>query len=157
MKNLISAIVAIVLGVMAYFGSVLIGEWFFLSFIEPRGFRNAPGFLAAQALFIWPFLVSGVVCGMLAAALLKNGTLLWATVSGAVATAIGFWSQNVIYFMPTPLWQRVLSEGRPVFLLLGAIAGAVLFIWLRRLTKGSTGRRQTSGPAKPGKLSGGAG
>ena len=157
MQNLISAIVAIVLGVLAYFGSVLIGEWFFLSFIEPRGFRNAPGFLAAQALFIWPFLVSGVVLGMLVAALLKTGPLLWATVSGSVATVIGFWNQTVIYFLPTPLWQRVLSEGRPAFLLLGAIAGAVLFIWLRRLTKGSTGRRVSAEAAKPGESGGGAG
>ena len=150
-------IVAIVLGVLAYFASLLIGEWFFLNYIETRTFRNAPGYLAAQFLFVWPLLVSGIICGVLVGLYQRSKPIGWAALSGSVAMGISFWSQSVIYFQPTPLWQRLLSEGRPVFLLVGAILGAVSVIWLRRLTKGSTGRRVSAAAAKPGESGGGAG
>jgi hypothetical protein len=158
MKNLVVAIVAATLAALLVVGGFLASWEVFLRYVEGRTYSGQTGLLLSQLpIIVTRFLLGCVAGAILAILTYRNRPLPWAIAMSVVATLTTLHFSTRTYVVAPGILERIVYNADSYMYIPGAILGALAVSRSLRLTKGSTGRRQSSGPAKPGKLGGGAG
>ena len=158
MKNLVVAIVAATLTALLVVGGFLATWEVFLKYVEGRTYSGQTGLLLSQLPIMTTRLLLGFVAGAILAILTyRDRPLWWAFAMSVAATLATLHFSTRIYVVPPGIVERIAYSADSYMFIPGAILGSLAVSWALRLTKGSTGRWQSSGPAKPGELSGGAG
>ena len=158
METFAKSIVAAVLAGLLVLGGFLVSWEVFLRFVEGHTFSGRTGlFLSQVPIMVARFGLGAIAGGILAILTYRRRPLVWALLMSLPATLVTVHMRTTTYFTTPPIMERIIHGADPYMFIPGAILGALVVSWVLRLTKGSTGRGVTSGPAKPGEFSGGAG
>jgi hypothetical protein len=157
MRNLVIASVAAMLSALLIVGGALATWEVFLTYIEGRTYSGKSGlFLSRLPIMVTRLLLGFVAGGILAIITYRGRPLRWAFAMSAVATLVTLSFTTRIYVVPPGILGRIVYSADAYMFIPGAIVGAFAVSWALRLTRRYVERRQSSGPAKPPNLSGGA-